>query len=56
VTVCIVPLFIDSQALIDQVSLNQNKYSKIPSRSFGIMGGHGNCAFNFVVKLSLELG
>jgi hypothetical protein len=26
------------------------------SRCFGIMGRHGNVAFNFVVKLSVELG
>jgi hypothetical protein len=26
------------------------------SRCFGIMGGHGNFAFNLVVKLSVELG
>jgi hypothetical protein len=26
------------------------------SRYFDIMGGHGNFAFNLVVKLSVELG
>jgi hypothetical protein len=26
------------------------------SRCFGIMGGHGNFAFNLVVNLSVELG
>jgi hypothetical protein len=26
------------------------------SRRFGIMGSHENCAFNLVVKLSVELG
>jgi hypothetical protein len=30
--------------------------SKMHSRCFGIMGGHGNFAFNLVVKLSVELG
>jgi hypothetical protein len=25
------------------------------SRCFGIMGGHGNIAFNLVVKLSVEV-
>jgi hypothetical protein len=28
----------------------------MPSRCFGIIGGHGNFAFNLVVKLSVELG
>jgi hypothetical protein len=26
------------------------------SRCFGIMGGHGNFVFNWIVKLSVELG
>jgi hypothetical protein len=30
--------------------------SKKHSRHFGIMEGHGNFAFNLVVKLSVELG
>jgi hypothetical protein len=30
--------------------------SKMHSCCFGIMGGHGNFAFNLVVKLSVELG
>jgi hypothetical protein len=30
--------------------------SKVYLRCFGIMGGHGNLAFNLVVKLSVELG
>jgi hypothetical protein len=29
---------------------------KIHSRCFGIVGGHGNFAFNFIVKLSVKLG
>jgi hypothetical protein len=29
---------------------------KMHSRCFGIMGGHGNFAFNLVEKLSVELG
>jgi hypothetical protein len=30
--------------------------SEIHSRCFGIMGGHGNFAFNLVVKVSVEVG
>ncbi|CAH1366484.1 unnamed protein product [Tenebrio molitor] len=30
--------------------------SKMHSPCFGIMGGHGNFAFNLVVKLFVELG
>jgi hypothetical protein len=43
------------------VSFNWNKYLrliavfKMHSRCFGIMGGHGNFAFNLVVKLFIEL-
>jgi hypothetical protein len=32
------------------------KMYKIHSRCFGMMGGHGNFAFNLVVKLSGQLG
>jgi hypothetical protein len=34
----------------------QKLISKMHSRCFGIMGGHGNFAFNLEVKLSVELG
>jgi hypothetical protein len=30
--------------------------TKMHSGCFGIMGGHGNFAFNLVIKLSVELG
>jgi hypothetical protein len=30
--------------------------SKMHSRCFGIMGGHGNFVFNLVVKLSVDVG
>jgi hypothetical protein len=35
---------------------NKHYPAKMQSRCFGIMGGHGNFAFNLVVKLSVALG
>jgi hypothetical protein len=32
------------------------KKNKMHSRCFGIMGGHGNFAFDLVVKLFVEIG
>jgi hypothetical protein len=39
-----------------KVKQKSDKIPKMHSRCFGIMGGHGDFAFNLVVKLSVELG
>jgi hypothetical protein len=33
-----------------------NTFSKVNEVSFKTMGGHGNFAFNLIVKVSVELG
>jgi hypothetical protein len=48
-----------SEALGLQITEEKNIFLeeyKMHSRCFGIMGRHGNFAFNLIVKLSVELG